>query len=374
MAEKQHRVLIVDDSKAMCQFLSNTMERDPSLRVVGCAHDPYEARELIKKLNPDVITLDIEMPRMDGITFLRNLMRLKPMPVVMLSSLTAAGAGPTLEALKIGAVDFMVKRHPAGDREVLEYMNEICRITKSAAQVDVTQQSARKGASGKSKPEFSTWKTKAGRGSTGTTGLKKLIAIGASTGGPEALRNVLENTFSRDCAVTVCQHMPSRFMEPFAERLNQFSRYKIALAQDGDVIKPGHGYVAPGESHLEIVRQGANLVCRLRGGERVNGHMPSVDVMFHSAATVLGSSAMGVLLTGMGNDGAAGLKAMRDAGALCIVQDERSSAVWGMPGSAVALGGADAVLPLQDIGPSIDDLLNEARPTTRKISEIAQGI
>ncbi|MGH1357331.1 MAG: protein-glutamate methylesterase/protein-glutamine glutaminase [Burkholderiaceae bacterium] len=372
MVEKQHRVLIVDDSKAMCQFLSSTMARDPSLLVVGCAHDPYEARELIKKTAPDVITLDIEMPKMDGITFLRNLMRLKPMPVVMLSSLTAAGAGPTLEALKIGAVDFMVKRHPAGDREILEYMNEICRITKSAAQVNVSQPSERKGASGKAKPEFAEWKAKAARGGTAATGIKKLITIGASTGGPEALRNVLEHTYSPDCAVTVCQHMPTRFMGPFAERLNQFSRYNIALAEDGEIIKPGHGYVAPGDYHLEVVRQGSNLVCKLRSGERVNGHMPSVDVMYQSAASLLGPSSLGVLLTGMGNDGAAGLKAMRDSGSLCIVQDERSSAVWGMPGSAVALDGADAILPLQDIGPSLDDLLNEAKTPGRKISEIAQ--
>ncbi|MFK7964385.1 MAG: chemotaxis response regulator protein-glutamate methylesterase [Burkholderiaceae bacterium] len=373
MAGKIYRVLIVDDSKAMCHFLAHAINQDPQLEVVGVAHDPYEARGLIKQVAPDVITLDVEMPKMDGITFLGNLMRLRPMPVVMISSLTTAGAQTSLEALRIGAVDFMVKRQPASEQGVRDYISEICDIVRTAAQADVTK-SERKGSSAQKKPEFAKWKERAIKGSAAAPGVRRLINIGASTGGPEALRNVLDNTYSPDCAVTITQHMPTRFMGPFADRLNQTSRYKIALANDGEVICPGHAYVAPGDFHMDIVKQGGKLICKLREGQRINGHMPAVDFTFTSAANAVGDSCLGILLTGMGNDGAQGLKDLHDAGAMTIAQDERSSAVWGMPGSAVAMGAADAVLTLADIGPTLDDLLGPRKSAPAKsISEIASG-
>lgn len=374
MSGKIYRVLIVDDSKAMCQFLAHAISQDKQLEVVGIAHDPYEARDLIKQVSPDVITLDVEMPKMDGITFLGNLMRLRPMPVVMLSSLTAAGAQTSLEALRLGAVDFMGKRQPSSEQGVRDYITEICDIVRTAAQTDVTK-SERKGSSAKTKPAFAQWKERAIQGPAAAPGVRRLINIGASTGGPEALRTVLENCFSADCAVTITQHMPPRFMGPFAERLNQTSRYQIALATDGEEIRAGHAYVAPGDSHMEIVRQQGKLVCKLREGERINGHMPAVDFTFKSAAKVLGPSCLGVLLTGMGHDGAAGLQELHQGGALTIAQDERSSAVWGMPGTAVSMGAADAVLTLADIGPTLDDLLGSRKPSPgRSIAELANGV
>lgn len=373
MSGKIYRVLIVDDSKAMCQFLAHAISQDKQLEVVGIAHDPFEARDLIKQVSPDVITLDVEMPKMDGITFLGNLMRLRPMPVVMLSSLTAAGAQTSLEALRIGAVDFMGKRQPASEQGVRDYITEICDIVRTAAQTDITK-SERKGSSAKAKPEFVQWKNRTNQAPAAATGLRRVINIGASTGGPEALRAVLDSCFSADCAVTITQHMPARFMGPFAERLNQTSRYQIALATDGEEIRAGRAYVAPGDYHMEIVRQQGKLICMLREGERINGHMPAVDFTFNSAAKALGPSCLGVLLTGMGNDGAAGLKELNQVGAMTIAQDERSSAVWGMPGSAVSMGAADAVLTLADIGPTLDDLLGSRKPSSgRSITELASG-
>lgn len=356
MSDKRHRVLIVDDSKAMCQFLAQVLSTDESLEVVGSAQDPYEARDMIKTLRPDVLTLDIEMPRMDGITFLRNLMRLRPMPVVMLSSLTAAGAEVTLEALEIGAVDFMVKRHPGGPEEFRLYAEEIMSIVKNAAQAKLTR-STRSNQSLPVRPEFTQWRDKVAKGGKASVGLSKVLAIGASTGGPEALQAVLSQIQKSDSAIVVCQHMPAHFMAAFAKRLDSISAYTFREASEDESLKPGCGYVAPGDQHLRFKRQGDSILAVLDDRPKCNGHRPAIDFMFESLAVAAGTGAMAIQLTGMGSDGANGLLSLHETGCFTIAQDERSSAVWGMPGAAVRLGAVDAVLPLQEIGLTASKLL-----------------
>lgn len=351
------RVLIVDDSKAMCAFLKKVIDADPELTVVGCALDPFEAREMIKKFNPDILTLDIEMPRMDGLTFLRNLMRLRPMPVVMISSMTSAGAAVSLEALSIGATDFMVKRQIHSAEQLQEYTQSIRDLVRAAG-----NSPSAKGVFGKLKTtrtpkEFSDWKHKVNLGNKASNNLDKVICIGASTGGPEAVKNVLETLNNARTAVIVTQHMPGRFIEAFAARLDKVSDYKVKVSYDGAPLMAGYCYIATGDSHTAIRQTASGLQCDIRVGDKVNGHQPAVDVLFESAAEALGNSSIGVLLTGMGNDGAQGLKLMREKGAFTVAQDEKSSAVWGMPGSAVRLEAADAVLPLQEIGKTLSELL-----------------
>lgn len=367
MIPKQHvqqhstpvqRVLIVDDSKAMCAFLKKAIDADPALTVVGCALDPFEARDMIKQLNPDVLTLDIEMPKMDGLTFLRNLMRLRPMPVVMISSLTSAGAAVSLDALSIGATDFMVKRQIHSAEQLQDYTQSIRDLVRAAAGNSLP----RKGVSGRLKitrtpKEFADWRHKLSKGRKAANNLKKVICIGASTGGPEAVKNVLETLDIAQTAVIVTQHMPGRFIEAFAARLDKVSDYKVEVSYDCAPLEAGCCYIAAGDSHTAIRQTASGLQCDLRDDEKVNGHQPAVDVLFKSAAATLGNSSVGVLLTGMGNDGAQGLKSMRDKGAFTVAQDEKSSAVWGMPGSAVRLEAADAILPLQEIGSTLSELL-----------------
>ncbi|MFK7862345.1 MAG: chemotaxis response regulator protein-glutamate methylesterase [Granulosicoccus sp.] len=358
MLSRKIKVLIVDDSLALCKFLEKIFLRDPELEVTGYALDAFEARDMIKLHNPDVITLDVEMPRMDGLTFLKNLMRLHPMPVVMLSSLTAAGAAVTLDALQVGAVDFMVKRHPGSDQELAFYEAEIVDRVKQAGKVQVLSP----GATLKQKPlpDLSVFKSKLRAGKRLNAQLSKIVAIGSSTGGPEALRQLLTGFDSSGSALMFAQHMPERFMEPFAQRLNSWSSFDIRVAKNGEQIRAGRGYVAPGDMHLELVNSGGRLTCLTRKTDAVQGHRPSVDVLFNSVADGAGKAGVGVLLTGMGEDGALGLKAMRLAGALTIVQDEKSSAVWGMPGRAYELGGADGVLGLQQLSPALTSLLKQA--------------
>ena len=352
------RVLIVDDSKAMCAFLKKVIDADPELTVVGCALDPFEAREMIKKLNPDILTLDIEMPRMDGLTFLRNLMRLRPMPVVMISSMTSAGAAVSLEALSIGATDFMVKRQIHSAEQLQEYTQSIRDLVRAAAGSTLPA----KGISGRLKiartpKDFLIWKQKISSRKIASNSLSKVICIGASTGGPEAVKNVLETLDIAHTAVIVTQHMPTRFIGAFAARLDKTSDYKVEVSYDGAPLLAGCCYIAAGDSHTAIRQTTSGLQCDIRAGGKVNGHQPAVDVLFESAAETLGNSSIGVLLTGMGNDGAQGLKLMREKGAFTVAQDEKSSAVWGMPGSAVRLEAADAVLPLQEIGNTLSELL-----------------
>jgi len=342
------KVLIVDDSALVRRLLTEILQSDSSFDVVGTASDPYVAREKIKKLNPDVITLDVEMPRMDGITFLENLMRLRPMPVVMVSSLTQHGAEVTLRALELGAIDFVAKPRIDVAGGLGGYSDEIISKVRTAARARV---GAIRSANMTAAPKFSADavlpQASAGRRMLKTT--ERIIAIGASTGGTEALRELLVALPPDAPGIVISQHIPAAFSGPFAQRLDQAAAMSVCEAQDGQYILPGHAYVAPGDRHLIIERDGARYRCRLNDGSPVNRHRPSVDVMFRSVAQHVGLNAMGVILTGMGDDGARGLKEMQEAGARTIAQDEASSVVWGMPGSAVKLGAADQVLSLRNI-------------------------
>ena len=352
------KVLIVDDSLSLCKFLEKVFSRDAELEVVGYALDAFAARDMIKIHDPDVITLDVEMPRMDGLTFLKNLMRLHPMPVVMLSSLTAAGATVTLDALEQGAVDFMVKRHPGSEDDMALYTSEIVIRVKQAGKIQVVAPGTTRNR--KRIPDLADFQKKLQAGRRLSAQLSRVVAIGSSTGGPEALRHTLTGFDAARNALMFAQHMPERFMGPFAERLNSWSSFDIRIAENGEPVLPGRGYVAPGDMHLELVNQDGKLTCLIRKTDAVCGHRPSVNVLFNSVAASARSSAVGVLLTGMGDDGASGLKAMRDAGALTLIQDKKSSAVWGMPGRAFEIGGADGMMSLQQISSALTSLLAEA--------------
>lgn len=359
------RVLIVDDSALVRRMLTEIFATDPDIEVVGAANDPFAAREKIKSLNPDVITLDVEMPRMDGITFLENLMRLRPMPVVMVSSLTESGAEVTLRALELGAVDFVTKPKVDLSGSLGRYAEEIAGKVKAAAGARPRPRTA--AATGGPAPRLSADAILPGtaRKAPVLRTTERVVAIGASTGGTEALREVLGVLPPDAPAIVVSQHIPAAFSGPFAQRLDRIAAMSIAEAQDGQYLLPGHVYIAPGDRHLIVERDGARYRCRLNDGPHVNRHRPSVDVMFRSVAQNVGPNAVGVLLTGMGDDGARGLKEMLEAGARTIAQDEQSSVVWGMPGSAVRLGAAEQVLPLQRIAAQLLELATRAaRPAT----------
>lgn len=336
------RVVVVDDSATMRSLISVTLRRDPELEVVGVAGDPYEARKMIKDLNPDVITLDIEMPNMNGLEFLERIMRLRPMPVVMVSTLTQSGAESTLRALELGAFDCVAKPTSA---TACEGLSELAGKVKAAARASV-------------RPARAIATAKAPHGYVAAEGI---VAIGSSTGGVEALLTVLAN-FPASCPPTVItQHMPAAFTKSFAARLDRMSAAHVTEAVDGALLEPGRVYLAPGgETHLEIVRA-AGLRCRLRNGDPVSGHRPSVDALFNSVATAAGATAVGVILTGMGRDGAAGLKAMRDAGARTLGQDEGSCVVYGMPKAAFEVGAVQRQVSLADVGPSILTLCEKRR-------------
>jgi two-component system chemotaxis response regulator CheB len=346
------KVLIVDDSALVRKLLTEMLSKDREIEVIGTAADPYAAREKIKSLNPDVITLDVEMPRMDGVTFLENLMRLRPMPVVMVSSLTQQGADVTLRALELGAIDFVAKPKIDVAGSLACYADELVAKVKVAAgaRVNARTSAPRPVASLQVNPRRSAdavLPVAAPRRVLRTT--DRIVAIGASTGGTEAIREVLEGLPPDAPAIVISQHIPAAFSKPFAERMNRCSQMAVCEAQDGQYILPGHVYIAPGDRHLLVVRDGARYVCRLSDGPHVNRHRPSVDVMFRSVAQNVGPNALGVILTGMGDDGARGLKEMMEAGALTIAQDEASSVVWGMPGAAFKMGAAQSVLPLHRI-------------------------
>jgi len=340
------KVLIVDDSALIRKLLSQLLAEDPEIEVVGAASDPYAARDKIKELNPDVLTLDIEMPRMDGLTFLRNLMRLRPMPVVMVSSLADEGAEVTLDALALGAVDYVTKPKVDVAHTLADYGQEIIAKVKMAAAARIQLHDELRGMAAKLSME--TVLSHAGAAKHFKT-TDSIIAIGASTGGTEAIRVVLESLPPDAPGVVVAQHIPEAFSQSFAERMNRCSALQVKQADDGDLIMPGHAFIAPGDRHLQVVRDGARYRCRLNDDPPVNRHRPSVDVLFRSVAQCVGPNALGVLLTGMGEDGAAGLVEIRTAGAFTMAQDEKTSVVWGMPGTAVRLGGADMVLPLNRI-------------------------
>jgi two-component system chemotaxis response regulator CheB len=339
------RVLIVDDSSLVRQMLTEILNDSPDIEVVGVASDPLFARDRIKALNPDVLTLDVEMPRMDGLTFLSNLMRLRPMPVIMVSSLTEHGAQTTLRALELGAVDFVSKPQADLAGTLRDFSDEICGKVRAAANARVR---ARSGSAPPLTPKLSAdavlpWS--AGQRNFRTT--ERIIAIGASTGGTEAIRAVLQALPADSPAVVIAQHIPAAFSGAFTHRMDTISAMSVCEPKDGQLIVPGHVYIAPGDRHLMVDRDGARYLCRLSAGPPVNRHRPSVDVLFRSVAQKVGPNAVAAILTGMGDDGARGLKEMLDAGAATVAQDEASSVVWGMPGAALKHGGVRDVLPLE---------------------------
>lgn len=353
MIEAPVRVLIVDDSAVVRQLLTEILSRDPGIEVVGSATDPYVAREKIKRFDPDVLTLDIEMPRMDGLAFLENLMRLRPTPVVMISSLTERGADATLQALALGAVDFVFKPKLDVARGLEDYAAEIVAKVKNAAKARV--RAIARPPLVRPSPEAPV--PGAARSMRFRT-TERLIAIGASAGGTEALRIVLEGMPADAPAVVLTQHLPASFSTAFAERLDRHSAMSVREAVDGEAILPGHAYLPPGGKHLRVVRDGARWRARIDDGMPVNRHKPAVDVLFQSVAANAGPNAVGAILTGMGDDGARGLLKMREAGASTLVQDEASSVVWGMPGAAFKLGAAQEVVPLERVAERLVALAN----------------
>jgi two-component system chemotaxis response regulator CheB len=336
------KVLIVDDSALMRQLLKKILDSDPDLTVVGTAGDPFVAREKIKTLNPDVLTLDIEMPRMDGLTFLEKLMRGHPMPVVMISSLTSKGADTTLRALSLGAIDYIAKPKVYDSNGTIEKADEIIASVKSAARAKVRR------------PNVVPAPPVAVPGKTyHFSGTHKVVAVGASTGGTEALKELLSPLPADFPGIVIVQHMPEAFTHQFAERLDSLCKIRVKEAQDGDRILPGHALLAPGGHHMTVVRHGMEYAVHVYRGERVNRHIPSVDVLFSSCARNMGRNAVGVLLTGMGADGARGMLEMKEADAFNIAQDESTCVVFGMPREAILLNAVHQVLPLGQIPGSL---------------------
>lgn len=338
------RVLIVDDSALIRKVLTALINQFPDMEVVGTANDAWQARDIVNQKKPDVITLDIEMPRMDGLSFLAKLMRARPTPVVMISTLTEEGAEATLRALELGAVDFLPKPKIAIEENLQRYAGEIAEKIRGAAAARLQQ---------------ATFKSPSKRHQPGPAfasvlkGTEKIIAIGASTGGTEAIKHLLMDLPVATPAVVITQHMPAGFTRSFANRLDELCPMRVKEAEHDERILPGWAYLAPGGYHLEIRRSGANYHTFISDAPPVNRHRPAVDVMFRSVAEHVGQNAMAVLLTGMGKDGADGMGAIRAAGGLTIAQDEATSLVYGMPKAAVDAGHADKVLALHDIAPTL---------------------
>jgi two-component system chemotaxis response regulator CheB len=351
------RVVVVDDSALVRSLLAEIINRQSDMQCVGAAADPLIAREMIRELNPDVITLDVEMPRMDGIDFLDKLMRLRPMPVVMVSTLTERGAEVTLRALELGAIDFVAKPKIGvadGLRSLAADITDKIRIAACAK--------VAKSAKAAAAPAATAVSTPLGRLST-----EKIIFIGASTGGTEATKQVLASLPADAPAVMITQHMPPGFTKSYAARLDGLCQIGVSEALDGERVLPGHAYIAPGGMHLSVERSGANYIARVRDGEPVNRHKPSVEVLFLSAARVVGPNALGVMLTGMGGDGASAMRVLRDAGAWNLAQDEASCVVFGMPKEAIAGGGVHEVLPLARIAPRLIERLRSAGVSTHRV-------
>ncbi|MCC6071863.1 chemotaxis response regulator protein-glutamate methylesterase [Massilia sp. GCM10020059] len=332
------KVLIVDDSALIRSVMKEIIGSQPDMEVVGVAPDPLVARELIKQTNPDVLTLDVEMPKMDGLDFLEKLMRLRPMPVVMVSSLTERGSEITMRALELGAVDFVTKPKISIQTGMREYTDLIADKIRAAAKARISARTVPTGErSGGALPALR----------NPLTSSEKLIIIGASTGGTEAIREFLMQMPSDCPGILIAQHMPEGFTSSFARRLDSLCKISVREAAGDERILPGHAYIAPGHSHLLLGRSGANYVTRIEQTDPVNRHRPSVDVLFRSAAQSAGKNAVGVILTGMGKDGAAGMLEMKNAGSYNFAQDEASCVVFGMPREAIALGGTHEVGPLQ---------------------------
>ena len=349
------RVIVVDDSALVRSLLAEIINRQGDMECIGTANDPLIAREMIREQNPDVITLDVEMPRMDGIDFLGRLMRLRPMPVVMISTLTERGAEVTMKALELGAVDFVAKPRVGLSSGLNDLATQIVEKIRVAAAAHVRRMPVRAATTAahpdgtaQAAPAPASAATLLGRVST-----EKVICIGASTGGTEAIREVLVHLPADSPAIVITQHMPPGFTTSFAARLNSLCQITVKEAVNGERILPGHAYIAPGGKQFHIARSGANYVAVVDDGPPVNRHKPSVEVLFKSAATVLGRNAYAIMLTGMGADGAAAMREMKDAGSYNYVQDEASCIVFGMPREAIAHGAADEVLPLTQIAPAL---------------------
>jgi two-component system chemotaxis response regulator CheB len=347
------KVLIVDDSALVRQTLSEVLSSDPLIEVMGTAQDPIVAAERMKKEIPDVITLDVEMPRMDGVTFLQKLMSQHPIPVVMCSSLTAEGCETTLKALEYGAVD-IIQKPRVGTKHFLEESRvRVCDSVKAAAQADVKRISARPrqvepkltadAVLPKAKPESMAM--------AATT--NRVVVVGASTGGTEAVRVLLESLPGDSPGVVVVQHMPEQFTKAFAQRLDGLCKVTVKEAQNGDTVLRGQALIAPGNRHTLLKRSGARYFVEVRDGPLVSRHRPSVDVLFRSAARYAGKSAVGVIMTGMGDDGARGMTELKESDARTIAQDESTCVVFGMPQEAIKRGAVDRVLPLPRIAPAV---------------------
>jgi two-component system chemotaxis response regulator CheB len=346
------KVLVVDDSALIRKVLAHIIDQEPDMTCVGAAPDPLVAREMIKSLNPDVITLDIEMPKMDGLDFLERLMRLRPMPVVMVSSLTERGSEATLRALELGAVDFVSKPKLDIASTLETYGAEITTKLRVAASARV-----RPAAVSKSHSAAVVLPAMPSRAAS----TERLIIVGASTGGTEAIKELLSGLPADAPGVLIAQHMPAGFTKSFAERLNSYCRLTVKEAEHGERVLPGHVFIAPGHSHLLVKRNGANYVTELSEAPPVNRHRPSVDVLFRAAANYVGKNAVGVILTGMGKDGAAGMLEMKRAGAVTYAQDEETCVVFGMPKEAIALGGVDHVVALSELAGAVIAALGSAR-------------
>ncbi len=344
------RVLIVDDSLLIRKVLTSILSTAPDIEVVGTAEDAFVAREMIKQLNPNVLTLDIEMPHMDGITFLRNLMRLRPMPVVMISTLTEHGAEATLDALALGAVDFVSKPKINAENTLAAYSDEIISKVRSAARTNVSAMTSREQPPPVIKEVDNAMQRII---SARTVGFNKIVVLGSSTGGTEAIKVVMRNMPADSPPILITQHLPAAFSESFVNHIDSITQMTASIPVHGQVVEWGNIYLAPGTHHMEVIRSNNQYVIQLQNGDPVNRHKPSVDVLFHAAAKCAGENAVCVLLTGMGADGAVGMQAMKAAGAKTIIQDEASSVVWGMPGAAFKLGCADHVVPLDDIAAKI---------------------
>jgi len=353
---KKISVIVVDDSALVRSLLAEIINRQPDMECIGTAHDPLVAREMIRELNPDVITLDVEMPRMDGIDFLGRLMRLRPMPVVMISTLTDRGAEVTMRALELGAIDFVAKPRigvATGLNDLAQQIVEKIRIASKAkirrAPAPPPAVAGAAHATGVSAPPA----PPSSSALLGRVSTEKLIFIGASTGGTEAIRHILID-LPADCpGIAITQHMPPGFTASFAARLNSQCRISVKEAVHGERILPGHAYIAPGGKQFSVGRSGANYVAVVEDAEPVNRHRPSVEVLFHSAAQVVGRNAYAIMLTGMGGDGAKAMREMKDAGSYNYVQDEASCIVFGMPREAIAHGAAHEVLPLDQIAAAL---------------------
>jgi two-component system, chemotaxis family, protein-glutamate methylesterase/glutaminase len=360
------KVVVVDDSALVRSLLTEIINQQPDMACIGAANDPLQAREMIRELNPDVITLDVEMPKMDGLEFLSRLMRLRPMPVVMVSTLTERGAETTMRALEMGAIDFVAKPRISVTSGLRELGDEIVEKIRIASKARVSRHLVPPAPNAAARP--------ADHGGAAAPprflprlSTEKVICIGASTGGTEAIKDVLVELPADSPAIVITQHMPAGFTTSFAARLDSLCKIRVSEAQNGQRLLPGHAYIAPGGTQFHIERSGANYIAVVDDSPPVNRHKPSVEVLFKSCARVLGPNAIGVMLTGMGADGAEAMKEMRDAGAYNFVQDEASCVVFGMPKMAIQHGAAHEVLPLKQIARALMERLSSAGGVRHRI-------